>query len=62
MAPKGGESSSGKRKEKAPQTGPFDANRFSSKVHEENFFEMTSKKKVIPEVRFNLKPDEYPEI
>ncbi|KAL4317023.1 hypothetical protein AHAS_Ahas15G0343600 [Arachis hypogaea] len=45
MAPKEGESSSKKRKEKAPVTGPYDANRFSSKVHEEHFYEITRKKK-----------------
>ncbi|KAL4299282.1 hypothetical protein AHAS_Ahas17G0085300 [Arachis hypogaea] len=57
MAPKEGISSSRERKEKAPQTGLFDTNWFSSKVHEEHFFEITSKKKVIPKVWFDLKPD-----
>ncbi|KAL4365866.1 hypothetical protein AHAS_Ahas07G0148900 [Arachis hypogaea] len=62
MAPKTRESSSRMRKDKAPATGPFDNNRFSSKVHENYFHEITSKKKAIPEVRFDLQPNVYLEI
>ncbi|KAL4344482.1 hypothetical protein AHAS_Ahas11G0182800 [Arachis hypogaea] len=62
MAPKTGESSSKKRKEKAPTSGRYDFTRFFSKTHEDYFHEIVSKKKVISEVRFDLKLDEYPEI
>ncbi|KAL4287639.1 hypothetical protein AHAS_Ahas19G0206300 [Arachis hypogaea] len=62
MTPKTGESSSRKRKEKALVNDPFDSHRFSSKVHEDRFHEITGQKKVISEVRFDLKPDEYLEI
>ncbi|XP_057759192.1 uncharacterized protein LOC130979685 [Arachis stenosperma] len=61
-APKTGESSSRKRKEKAPASSPYYFIRFFSKTHEDHFHEIVSKKKVIPEVCFDLKPNEYPEI
>ncbi|KAL4287772.1 hypothetical protein AHAS_Ahas19G0219600 [Arachis hypogaea] len=60
MAPKTRESLSRKRKEKAPVTGPYDSHRFSSKVHEDHFHEITRQKRVIPEIRFDLKPNKYP--
>ncbi|KAL4349835.1 hypothetical protein AHAS_Ahas10G0081700 [Arachis hypogaea] len=56
------ESSSRKRKEKALATGLFDINWFSSKTHEDQFNVVLSKKKVIPEVQFDLQSDEYLEI
>ncbi|KAL4366069.1 hypothetical protein AHAS_Ahas07G0169200 [Arachis hypogaea] len=58
MTPKVGESSSRKRKEKAPFIISHDVNRFYTKIHEEHYYKNLSKKKVIPEVRFDLKPDE----
>ena len=36
--------------------------RFISKVHQDHFYEVVAKKKVIPEVPFKLKKNEYPEI
>ena len=36
--------------------------RFILKVHQEHFYEVVAKKKVIPEVPFKLKKSEYPEI
>ncbi|KAL4330300.1 hypothetical protein AHAS_Ahas13G0386300 [Arachis hypogaea] len=62
MAPKVGESSSRKRKEKASSTISHEINRFYTKVHEEHYHKIVSKKKVISEVKFDLKLDEYPEI
>ncbi|KAL4396854.1 hypothetical protein AHAS_Ahas01G0133500 [Arachis hypogaea] len=51
-----------KRKGKEPTTGSFDSRRFHSKLHEELFFEVTSKRAVISKVKFVLKPNEYPKI
>ncbi|KAL4344153.1 hypothetical protein AHAS_Ahas11G0149900 [Arachis hypogaea] len=62
MAPKTGESSSRKRKEKAPASGLYDFTMFFSKTHKDHFNEIVSKKKVIFEVRFDLKSDGYSEI
>jgi len=36
--------------------------RFISKVHQDHFYEVVAKKKVILEVPFMLKKSEYPEI
>ena len=36
--------------------------KFISKVHQVHFYEVVAKKKVIPEVPFKLKKNEYPEI
>ena len=63
MAPKAGETSR-KRKEKTI-TSTFESwkmERFISKVHQDHFYEVVAKKKVIPEVPFMLKKNEYPEI
>ncbi|KAL4276948.1 hypothetical protein AHAS_Ahas20G0258200 [Arachis hypogaea] len=62
MAPKVGELSSRKRKEKTPSTIPHEVHQFYTKVYEEHYYKIISKKKVIPEVKFVLKANEYPEI
>ncbi|KAL4300410.1 hypothetical protein AHAS_Ahas17G0198100 [Arachis hypogaea] len=62
MAPKTRESFSRKRKEKAPTSDPCNFTRFFSKTHENHFYEVVHKKKVVPEVHFDLKLKEYPEI
>ncbi|KAL4344115.1 hypothetical protein AHAS_Ahas11G0146100 [Arachis hypogaea] len=62
MAPKVGESSSRKRKEKGPSTIPHELYRFYTKLDEEYYYNIVSKKKVIPEVKFESKADEYPKI
>jgi len=36
--------------------------RFLSRVHQDHFYEVVAKKKVIPEVPFKLKKGEYPKI
>ncbi|KAL4359626.1 hypothetical protein AHAS_Ahas08G0096200 [Arachis hypogaea] len=61
MAPKTN-TPSRKRKGKEPATSSHDTYRFKSKLHEENFFENTIKRHVVPEVRFSLKLDDYPKI
>ena len=63
MAPKAGETSR-KRKGKAiaSTSESWEMERFISKVHQDHFYEVVAKKKVIPEVPFMLKRNEYPEI
>ncbi|KAL4321887.1 hypothetical protein AHAS_Ahas14G0155400 [Arachis hypogaea] len=63
MAPKVGESSR-KRKGKAISSTfePWEMERFITKVHQDHFYEVVAKKRVIPEVPFRLKKNEYPEI
>ena len=63
MAPKARETSR-KRKGKAiaSTSEPWEMERFISKVHQDHFYEVVAKKKVIPEVPFMLKKNEYPEI
>ena len=36
--------------------------RFITKVHQDHFYKVVAEKKVIPEVLFRLKKNEYPEI
>ncbi|KAL4300819.1 hypothetical protein AHAS_Ahas17G0239000 [Arachis hypogaea] len=62
MAPKAGESSSREKIERAPSTVAYKLHRFYSKLHREHYYTVISKKKVISEVKFELKADEYPEI
>ena len=63
MAPKARETSR-KRKGKAiaSTSESWEMERFISKVHQDHFYEVVAKKKVIPEVPFKLKKNEYPEI
>ena len=63
MASKAGETSR-KRKGKAiaSTSESWKMERFISKVHQDHFYEVVAKKKVIPEVPFMLKKNEYPEI
>ena len=63
MAPKAGETSR-KRKEKAitSTSESWEMERFISKVHQDHYYKVVTKKKVIPEVPFMLKKSEYPEI
>ena len=63
MAPKTGKTSR-KRKEKAiaSTSESWEMERFISKVHQDHFYKIVVKKKVIPEVPFMLKRNEYPEI
>ncbi|QHO24029.1 uncharacterized protein DS421_12g368760 [Arachis hypogaea] len=63
MAPKARETSR-KRKGKAiaSTSESWEMERFISKVHQDHFYEVVAKKKVIPEVPFKLKKSEYPEI
>ncbi|KAL4343964.1 hypothetical protein AHAS_Ahas11G0131000 [Arachis hypogaea] len=62
MAPKVRESSLRKRKEKASSTILHELHRFYTKIHEKHYYKIVTKKKMIPEVKFDLKADEYPEI
>ena len=63
MAPKAGESSrKGKGKTKASTSESWEMERFISKIHQDHFYDVVAKKKVIPEVPFKLKKNEYPEI
>ena len=63
MAPKTGESSrKGKGKIKASTSESWEMERFISKAHQDHFYDVVAKKKVIPEVPFKLKRNEYPEI
>ena len=63
MAPKTGESSrKGKGKTKASTFESWEMERFISKAHQDHFYDVVAKKKVIPEVPFKLKRNEYPEI
>ena len=63
MAPKAGETSR-KRKGKAiaSTSESWKMERFISKVHQDHFYEVVAKKKVISEVPFKLRKNEYPEI
>ncbi|KAL4276591.1 hypothetical protein AHAS_Ahas20G0222500 [Arachis hypogaea] len=61
MAPKTGESSR-KIKGKAPASEPWETIRFLTKAHQDHFYDMVRKKKVIREAPFKLKVDEYSEI
>ncbi|KAL4330402.1 hypothetical protein AHAS_Ahas13G0396500 [Arachis hypogaea] len=63
MAPKTGESSR-KRKRKAPASTsePWETWRFLTKAHQDYFHDVVRQKKVILEVIFRLKEDEYSEI
>ncbi|KAL4344985.1 hypothetical protein AHAS_Ahas11G0233100 [Arachis hypogaea] len=61
MAPKTRESLR-ERKEEAPASKPWDFTRFFSKTHQDHFYDVVRKKKVISKVPFRLKDDEYPEI
>ncbi|QHO16571.1 uncharacterized protein DS421_10g304660 [Arachis hypogaea] len=63
MAPKTGISSrKGKGKAKASTSESWEKERFISKSHQDHFYDVVAKKKVIPEVPFKLKKNEYPEI
>ena len=63
MAPKTGVSSrKGKGKAKASTSESWEKERFISKSHQDHFYDVVAKKKVIPEVPFKLKKNEYPEI
>ena len=63
MAPKAGETSrKGKGKTKASTSESWEMERFISKSHQDHFYDVVAKKKVIPEVPFMLKKNEYPEI
>ena len=63
MAPKTGESSrKGKGKTKASTSESWEMERFISKAHQDHFYDVVAKKKVIPEVPFKIKKNEYPEI
>ena len=63
MAPKAGETSRKKKgKTKASTSESWEMERFISKVHQDHFYEVVAKKKVIPEVSFKLKKGEYLEI
>ncbi|QHO38572.1 uncharacterized protein DS421_4g121550 [Arachis hypogaea] len=63
MAPKAGETSK-KKKEKAKvsTSESWEMEIFISKIHQDHFYEIVAKKKVIPEVPFMLKNNKYPEI
>ena len=63
MAPKARETSRKRKgKEIASTSESWEMERFISKVHQDHFYEVVAKKKVIPEVPFKLKKNEYPEI
>ena len=63
MAPKARETSrKRKRKATASTSESWEMERFISKVHQDHFYEVVAKKKVIPEVPFKLKKNEYLEI
>ena len=63
MALKTGESSRRwKGKTKASTSESWEMERFISKAHQDHFYDVVAKKKVIPEVPFKLKRNEYPEI
>ena len=63
MAPKAVVSSrKGKGKTKASTSESWEMERFISKSHQDHFYDAVAKKKVIPEVPFKLKKNEYPEI
>ena len=63
MAPKARETSRKRKgKTKASTSESWKMERFISKVHQDHFYEVVAKKKVIPEVPFMLKKNEYPEI
>ena len=63
MAPKARETSrKGKGKIKTFTSESWEMERFISKAHQDHFYEVVAKKKVIPEVPFKLKKNEYPEI
>ena len=63
MVPKARETSR-KRKGKAiaSTSESWEMERFISKVHQDHFYEVVAKKRVIPEVPFKLKKNEYLEI
>ena len=63
MAPKARETSRKRKgKTKAFTSESWEMERFISNVHQDHFYEVVAKKKVIHEVPFKLKKNEYPEI
>ncbi|KAL4306375.1 hypothetical protein AHAS_Ahas16G0172000 [Arachis hypogaea] len=60
MAPKSGNSTSRSKKEDN-QIVVFKPLRFYTKQHEDNYYKIICKRIVIPEAKFKLKEDEYPE-
>ena len=63
MASKAGETSRNRKgKAKASTSESWEMERFISKAHQDHFYEVLDKKKVIPEVPFKLKKNEYLEI
>ena len=63
MAPKVGESSRKKKgKAIAATSESWEMEKFITKAHQDHFYEVVAEKKVIPEVPFRLKKNEYPEI
>ena len=63
MEPKARETSrKRKRKTKASTSESREMDRFISKAHQDHFYEVVAKKKVIHEVPFMLKKNEYSEI
>ena len=63
MASKAGETSRKRKgKAKASTSESWEMERFISKAHQDHFYDVVAKKKVISEVPFKLKKNEYPEI
>ena len=61
MAPKEKQTNSRGKKENTPKS-LWNQERFLTKEHADHYHKIMGLRSVIPEVKFNLKEDEYPEI
>ena len=61
MAPKGKQPNPRGKKENIPKP-LWNQGKFLTKEHSDHYYKIMSHRSVIPEVKFDLKEDEYPEI